>query len=117
MPYNLRISSSATSQPIEFLTMGEVAKLCGKSTDALKKLTIKGILPDANFRTPKILIKRGENQGSYRDGYRLYSKDVLIPILVPYIRKNFKRGIQITREQRLALIEMFNKEREQLLGK
>ena len=117
MPYLLRLSNNSASEPIEFLTMGEVAKLCGKSTDALKKLTQKGILPDANFRTPKILINRGERQGQYREGYRLYSKEFLVPILAPYIKKHFKQGIQITREQKLELITMFNNERKELIGK
>lgn len=115
MSYFLRLSSDKNSEPIEFLTMGEVAKLCGKSTDALKKLTQRGILPDANFRTPKIAIKKGSSQGNLRDGYRLYSKHTLVPILAPYIKKHFKRGVLITREQRLELIEMFNNERQELL--
>ena len=117
MPYLLRLSSDTTTAPVEFLTMGEVALLCGKSTDALKKLTQKGILPDANFRTQKILIKNGERQGEYIDGYRLYSKNFLVPKLAPYIKKNIMQVIQITRHQRLDLIDMFNEEREQLLQK
>lgn len=113
--YSLRVSSKSDAKPIDFLTMGEVAEMCGKSTDALKKLTQRGIMPDANFRTPKIEIKVGQRQGEFMEGYRLYSKDYLVPKLVPFIKKNFKQGIQITREQRLKLIEMFNEERETLL--
>lgn len=113
--YLLKVSSKAGAKPIEFLTMGEVAKLCKKSRDALKKLTDRGILPDANFRTPNILVKSGERQGQFIEGYRLYSKDILVPKLVPYIKKNIKKGVLITREQRLELIEMFNEERTELL--
>jgi len=117
MSYSLRLTQDRNTEPVNFLTMGEVAHLCGKSTDSLKKLTLRGILPDANFRTPKIKIKRGDNQGTEREGYRLYSKDFLVPILVPYIKKNFKRGILITREQRLELITMFSEERDFYLKK
>lgn len=117
MPYFLRVKPDQSAPPIEFLTIGELAGLCGKSKDALKKLTDRGILPDANFRTPRIEIKRGEGLGKTREGYRLYSKDVLIPKLVPYIKKNFKRGILITRDQRLELLNMFREEREQLITK
>ena len=113
--YLLKVSSKAGAKPVEFLTMGEVAKLCKKSRDALKKLTDRGILPDANFRTPNILVKSGGRQGQFIEGYRLYSKDILVPKLVPYIKKNIKKGVLITREQRLELIEMFKEERTELL--
>lgn len=113
--YLLKVSSESNSKPVEFLTMGEVAKLCNKSRDALRKLTERGILPDANFRSPDILIKNGENKGETIEGYRLYSKDILVPKLVPYIKENIKKGVLITREQRLELIEMFNEERTKLL--
>lgn len=114
--YRLRISNKPDSQPIVFLTLGELAKLSGKSRHAIQDLIVRGLLPESNFRTPKIPIKRGERAGGYIDGYRLYSKDYLIPKLAPYLKKNIKRGIPITREQQLQLIEMFKEEKTTLLN-
>lgn len=112
----LKVSTKPDAPPVEFLTLGELAELCGKSTDTLRKLTKRGILPDANFRTPPTIVKNGADQGKEIEGYRLYSKEYLIPKLVPYIKKNIKQGIMITREQRLDLINMFNEERSQILN-
>jgi len=111
MPYFLKLKEEQI-EPIEFLSMGEVADLCKKSKEALKKLTERGILPDANFRSPKVLVKRGDRKGEYIDGYRLYSKDFLVPKLVSFIKKNISRGKQVTLEQRSELINMFKEERE-----
>lgn len=114
--YKLKVSAREDAPYIEFITMGELAKLCGKSKETLKKLTNRGILPDSNFRTNPVEIKRGERQGEYIEGYRLYSKQFLVPKLAPYLKKNIKRGVMITREQHLEIIEMFNWERETLLN-
>ena len=109
MSYKLRLPNK--TEPIEFLTIGEVAKLCNKSTDALKKLTQRGILPDANFRTPPIKTKNGEET----DGYRLYSKDFLVPKLVDFLKNKVSQGVTITHEQQTELYEMFSEERKQLM--
>lgn len=111
MPYFLRLSADEEAEPIEFLSLGELAKLCGKSKEAFKKLTERGIMPDANFRTPKALIKRGKKKGQYIKGYRLYSKDFLAPKMVEFM-KGVSRGKQITLEQRSELMTMFQQERE-----
>jgi len=106
MPYLLKIARERP--PIEFLSLGELAELCGKSKEALKKLIIRGILPDANYRTPKVKSR----DGSMIEGYRLYSKNVLAPKLSKYIRENIHRGKLVTIEQRSALIILFEEERE-----
>ena len=109
MSYTLRLPNKA--EPVEFLTIGEVAKLCNKSTDALKKLTQRGILPDANFRTPTTYT----NDGKEIEGFRLYSKDYLVPELVDFIKKKVRRGVTITVEQKTELYDMFGRERESLM--
>lgn len=106
MPYILKITKE--KPPIEFLSLGELAEICGKSKEALKKLIFRGILPDANFRTPRIKSKTGD----MIEGYRLYSKDILVPKLSEYIKKNIHRGKLITIEQRSELINLFEEERE-----
>lgn len=106
MPYTLKISRNKPA--IEFLSLGELAEICGKSKEALKKLILRGILPDANYRSPKIKAK----DGSDIEGYRLYSKDILVPKLSEYIKKNIHRGKLITIEQRSELIILFEEERE-----
>lgn len=114
MPYKLRLKEGG--EVYEFLSMGELAELCGKSREALKKLTVRGILPESNFRSPKVLINKGLKKGQYIEGYRLYSKEFLVPKLSEYIRKNFQQGKQITLEQRLELLNMFEEERNYFLN-
>ena len=106
MPHLLKITNNKPA--IEFLSLGELAEICGKSKEALKKLILRGILPDANYRTPKIASKNG----AMIEGYRLYSKDILVPKLSAYIRANIHRGKLITIEQRSTLINLFEEERE-----
>lgn len=106
MSCKLKISS--TGGLVEFLTLGELANECGKSKDALKSLIDRGIMPDANYRTPATVSKNGDTI----EGYRLYSKEFLVPRLVPYIQKNISRGKLITIEQRSEMLTMFADERE-----
>ena len=112
MPYSLRLSANENAKPVEFYSLGELAELCGRSKEALKKLTERGILPEANFRSPKSLIKRGNKKGQYIPGYRLYSKEFLAPKLSEFIRKNISQGKLITIDQRAELMIMFQQERE-----
>lgn len=131
MPQLLRISTDINKDPIEFLTLGEIAKLCDRSTEAFKKLIARGILPDANYRTPRVTIGRGEREGTKVAGYRLYSKEFLAPKLVKFFTdrkliiipatKNKRatrkyvykvsRGKLITIDQRAELLQMFQEER------
>ena len=114
MPYSLIVK--ADKDPVEFISLGELAKLCGKSREAIKKLTERGIMPDANFRSPKVLIRKGEKKGQYIDGYRLYSKTFLVPKLVPFIKSNISRGKLVTLDQRAKLISMFQSERDYFIN-
>jgi len=112
MPYSLRLSNDEKAKPVEFLSLGELADLCGKSKEALKKLTERGILPEANFRSPKSLIKKGHKKGQYIPGYRLYSKEFLAPKIAEFVKSKVSRGKLITLEQRAELMIMFQQERE-----
>jgi hypothetical protein len=105
--------------------------LCNRSTDAFKKLIARGILPDANFRTPKVTIGKGERVGDKIDGYRLYSKEFLAPklvkfftdkrmVIIPSTKKKkatrkyiykVSRGKLITLDQKAELLQMFQEER------
>lgn len=111
MSYFLKLSANEIEQPIEFYSLGELAKLCGKSKEALKKLTERGIMPEANFRTPKSLIRKGKKEGQYIKGYRLYSKEFIAPKIIKFMR-GVSRGKQITLEQRSELMSIFQEERD-----
>lgn len=114
MPTRMRLKAGGTV--IHFLTMGELADYCGKSKESLKKLTERGIMPEANFRTPKVAIKKGLKKGKLLEGYRLYSRDFLAPKIVEFMKNEVKQGQQITLEQRIKLMNMFQEEREYLLN-
>lgn len=111
MPYFLKLSESEKEEPIEFVSMGELANICGRSKHTIKKLIERGIMPDANFRTPKALIKRGEKKGEYILGYRLYSKHFLAPKIAKFM-EGVSRGKQVTPEQKSELVSIFQSERE-----
>lgn len=114
MPQTMKLKPGGDSY--EFLTMGELADLMGRSKDSLKKLTEKGIIPDSNFRTKKVLINTGARKGEYIEGYRLYSKDFLAPMLVDFFKEEVRQGKQITIEQKSKLITMFEMERDHFLS-
>tara|TARA_Y100000034_G_scaffold29728_1_gene36173 strand:+ start:49882 stop:50223 length:342 start_codon:yes stop_codon:yes gene_type:complete len=97
-------------EPVEFLTLKELATECGRSREGLKKMIKRGILPEANFRTPSRVISRGENEGERMLGYRLYSSEVLVPRLANFIKNEIKQGVRITSEQKCELLMMFNEE-------
>jgi len=109
MPYHLKLSEDR--DPIEFLSIGELAELCGRKKITLLKLTTRGIMPEANFRTAPNEIKKGLRKGEFVKGYRLYSKEFLVPKIVEFM-KGVVQGKQITLEQRSELITMFQNERE-----
>lgn len=105
----LRLSSEA--EPVEFITLGDLAKRCGRSKDALKDLIERGIMPDSNFRTKSLVVeKEGDNFGKPILGRRLYSKEYIVPKLVEYFKKNIKQGKLITVQQRSELATIFEEE-------
>lgn len=96
MSFQLKLSNEPNAKKIVFVTIGELATLAGRTKESLKKLTDRGILPESNYRT--------------RKGYRLYSKEFLVPRLVPYLKK-IKQGVEVTPDQRVDLKVMFTEER------
>lgn len=97
--------------PVSFYTIEEMASLCGRTRHAFLKLVQRGLLPDANYRSPSKVIKAGDNRGGKVEGDRLYSVEVLAPLLIEIFR-GIKRGRQITIQQRARLIEAFEKEKK-----
>lgn len=110
MPFFLRLQGQP--EAIEFLTINELASLCGRKKNSFLRLTESGKFPEANYRTPKAQIKAGKRQGQWIAGKRLYSKEFLVPKIVEFWKKNIKRGLRITIEQRSELMTMFEKEVE-----
>ena len=110
MSITIHIPNKTDKPQVEFLTISEVTKLCGRSKHSFIKLIDRGIMPDANFRTANKKIKRGLNKGNTIKGDRLYSKDFLVPKVVK-IFKEIQQGKVITPEQRLELCTAFVDER------
>lgn len=102
------------SEPVEFIGVKELATLCGKTSAALIKMTQKGLIPDANFRSPEVVVRKGLYAGSTLKGNRLYSLKVLAPVIVPLI-SSIKWGVTTPTETKLALIEAFKMEKEVIL--
>ena len=104
--YKLKISGKEEKPRVEFLTIGELSELCGRTTYALRKLVQKGILPDANFRLPEGTNKYNIAVGKEPGGIRLYSKEILVPRIVK-VFKGIKRGKAITIDQKKELLQAF----------
>jgi DNA-binding transcriptional MerR regulator len=87
---------------VKVLTVGELAAILGRKTDTLRKYEIRGILPQANFRTTKLHGKAGK---------RLYSQE-LAKKLAP-IFKDVGQGVKFTDEQVRLIAVAFQEEKEQ----
>lgn len=108
--------SISENKKVKFYRISEMAALCGRTNKAFYKLIDRGIMPDANFRTPNRIIEKGHLRGSEMLGERLYSVDYLAPKLIE-IFKTVKQGRTITIETKQALWEAFSYEREKLIKK
>lgn len=110
MSYRLKLHAN-DEEATEFISMSELAKLCNRSKDSLKKLTERGILPESNYRTSKSLITVGAKKGQYIKGHRLYSKNFLAPKIAEFMG-GVTQGKKITTEQKMELINMFQAEKD-----
>ena len=115
MPYSLKLSNDTEAEAVVFISIGELAELAGRKRVTIRKLIENGIMPDANFRTPRCKINKGLRKGEFIEGYRLYSKDFLAPKLVKFLKEEVTQGKKITIEQRLKLIKLFQEERDYYL--
>ena len=97
----------------DFITLGELAKLSGKTSDALKKLMKRGLLPDSNLRTPPSKVTSGERIGETIEGNRIYTVNIIVPILVPLL-KQITQGKKIEKKLQLEIYEAFEIERQKL---
>ena len=109
---SIKLKVGASFESVEFITLGELAELSGKSKHSLLKLIERGIMPDANFRTPDKQVKHSPNPDRVIRGNRLYSLEVIVPTLSSYLRDNITQGKKITYEQQVELMDIFQKERE-----
>jgi hypothetical protein len=113
MPYKLRLPNN--EQPTTFYSLGELAEACGRSKDTFKKMIHGGQMPEANFRTPPSIIKKGENMGEEIKGHRLYSRDFLVPKL-KLVFDGVSQGRKMTDEQKMEMYKAFDDERKMLLN-
>lgn len=109
---SVKLKIGASSELVEFITLGELAELSGKSKYSLLKLIERGIMPDANFRTPDKQVKHSADPNRVIRGNRLYSSEVIVPSLSAYLRDNIMQGKKITYEQQVELMNIFQLERE-----
>jgi hypothetical protein len=80
---------------VEFITLAELAKLCGKETITLQKMGEKKVgYPSSNFRAPSITLKGGTE----RDGARLYSVKYakLMAEQIKLIRQGIKKDPEVS---------------------
>lgn len=111
MPKTLALDTEQGELEFEFHTLTELAEECGRSKVAFFKLMERGIIPDANIRGPRREIKRGSRMGEHLAGPRYYTSYFIVPKLVE-IFAGITGGRKITDEQRLAIKEAFEQERE-----
>lgn len=102
----------AGKNPVPMVTLAELAWHCGKRSKlTLLKLITLGVMPDANYRLPRKPNTRGALAGQNIPGQRLYSLNVLVPV-VSRIFEDIKQGRQITHDQKNALIQAFVDEKK-----
>lgn len=108
----LNMPGKGEKGPVEFLTIKEMAALCGnRGTHSFMKLIKRGLMPDANYRTEGTVIGTGERVGTEVQGARLYSKNYLAPKLIE-IFKTVYQGKKLTMDQRQKLAEAFTSEKK-----
>jgi hypothetical protein len=100
--------------PVKFYTVAEMAKKCGKSKHTFYKYVERGTMPDANYRKPANEIKRGERAGGMIEGERLYSVDILAPLLIKIFKdkKKVLRGRAISIETKQELFAAYAEEKD-----
>lgn len=108
---SVTLAGKENKPPIDFFEIEEMADKCKRSKYTFYRLIERGIMPDANFRTPDRVIQRGVKRGKKLKGSRLYSSEFLAPKLISFF-KGVKQGRTITHEQREELIKMFLEEKK-----
>ena len=95
--------------PVECVSLSEIAKLSGKRSATLRKWEQCGWIPKANFRTQPIPLKSGKK----RVGYRLYTKEIAIQMAV--VIQRVEKGVKIPNEVIRKLHELSKTERQKYL--
>jgi hypothetical protein len=111
-----RFCITAGGDGVDFLTIGELGKLCERSKHQMYKYISQGTLPDANFRKPAKVITKGEKKGEKIAGERLFSKDFLAPRIQAIFKEaKIKRGFTVSVEVKQKFYEAFAEEKEYYL--
>ena len=97
---------------VTFYTISEVAKASGKEGCTIRKLIERGLLPEANFRSTKTVIRVGNRAGESIPGVRLYS-EAIYEDLTRWLR-SVRKGSKITPEMSLEVTRLFKSEREKI---
>lgn len=85
---------------VEVVTISGLAELSERSQKTIRKMMERGILPEANIRTPET---------PKQEGSRLYTYNMAID--VAKIIKNFAQGVKVTENQKQAIRDLFMHEK------
>jgi hypothetical protein len=90
---------------VEFLNISQLAKMCNRSTRAIKDMIINNLMPDANFRMPHAYPERG---------YRIYSVETAERIAKALAESGLKGGTFPAEKKqalKITLRKIFDEER------
>lgn len=85
---------------VEFQTLSELAKACGKSVGTFRKYEKSGIIPPANFRLPV---------EGFTEGHRIYST-WLVNKVSAIVKEQVVNGVKISFETKVAIQKLFKEE-------
>lgn len=88
------------------VTIGQLAKICRRSTIMMQKMETRGILPEPNIRGKKMLGKQGEET----PGVRMYS--VTLAEKLSKILSEVTQGVALTNEQKRQINIAFQEEKQ-----
>lgn len=92
---------------VRFYTVAELAKMCKRQPDTIRKMHFSGFLPEPIARTDETIVKR-----TRRPGFRLYSEDLAKELAG--ILTGLRQGQTPTSDMKEKIAEAFKRERELL---
>lgn len=102
------LSITIKDTKVVFYTLYELASKCERLPQSLRKLEKKGILPEANFRTPDETFDDFKRRGK-----RLYS-EALVEEIALIFSNEVRKGVTISEDTKIKLRIAFKKEKELL---
>lgn len=104
MPKIRNVTIKGTSQQV--ISIGELAKACGRSVATMRKFEERGILPISNYRMPSKVVNN-----VIRKGERIYT--IKLAEELKQIFSEIKQGVKVSDSQQLKINQAFARERSQ----